>query len=517
MTRPAGAREPGPPLVEMRGISVSFSGVPVLTDVDLTLYPGEVHSLMGENGAGKSTLVKVLAGVYERDAGTVVIEGQPARIRSVTDAQKAGIAAVHQELGLCPNLTIGENVMLGNEVRGRWGIDWRRTHAVAALTLAELGLADLDSRRKLSTLSPAAQRLVGVARAMVAEPRVLILDEPTSSLDVGEVAQLFGVVRRLRERGVAIVFVSHFLDQVYELSDRITILRDGRLVGVHLPDDLDPAELISTMFGKDIVGLQAIGSQRKAHRHEPAGPPLYRAVGIGRRGTIAPTNLDLYPGEIVGLAGLRGSGRTELALLLGAAEGRDSGQVFLDGRQTALSGPRAALRRRIALLSDEGHDGGVVAELTVRENLLLSLQALRGWTRPVSRHEQQAVVSAYLESFRISPPDPDLKARYLSGGNRRKLALASLLATRPRVLILDEPTQGTDVASRVDILRHVTQAASEGVAVVFISSELEDLVRISDRIVVLKDRRKIGELSNGPGISADTIIEMIAADGRELD
>ena len=517
MTKKPPVPETTEPLVTMRHISVAFSGVPVLQDVDLRLYPGEVHSLMGENGAGKSSLVKVLAGVYARDAGTVDIDGEPARIRSVADAQRAGIAAVHQDLGLCPNLTIGENVMLGNEVRGRWGIDWRRTHAVAGETLAQLGLADLDSRRPLSTLSPAAQRLVGVARAMIAQPRVLILDEPTSSLDVGEVAKLFGVVRRLREKGVAIVFVSHFLDQVYAISDRITILRDGRRVGEYLPDDLDPAELISTMFGKDIVGLQAIGSQRKGHRREPTGPPVYRAVGIGRRGTIAPTNLDLYPGEIVGLAGLRGSGRTELALLLGAAESRDSGDVFVGGRPASLSSPRAALRQRIALLSDDGHDGGVVAELTVRENLLLSLQALRGWTRPLSRHEQASVVSTYVESLGITPPDPDLKAKYLSGGNKRKLALAALLATRPRILVLDEPTSGSDVASRVDILRHVAQAASEGVAVVFISSELEDLVRVSDRIVVLKDRRKIGELSNGPAISADTIIEMIAADGRETD
>ena len=517
MTKQTAARNPGRPLVEMRGISVAFQGVPVLQDVDLTLYPGEVHSLMGENGAGKSSLVKVLAGVYARDAGSIVIDGEPARIRSVADGQRADIAAVHQELGLCPNLTIGENVMLGNEARGRWGIDWRRTHEIASGTLAQLGLHDLDSRRPLSSLSLAAQRLVGVARAMVAQPRVLILDEPTSSLDVGEVAKLFSVIRRLREKGVAIVFVSHFLDQVYAISDRITILRDGHRIGEYLPDDLDPAELISTMFGKDIASLQAIGSQRKAHRREPTGPPVYRAVGIGRRGTIAPTNIELYPGEIVGLAGLRGSGRTELALLLGAAESRDSGQVFIEGRAASLSSPRAALRQRVALLSDEGHDGGVVAELTVRENLLLALQALRGWTRPLSRHEQQAVVTTYLESFRITPPEPELKAKYLSGGNRRKLALASLLATRPRVLILDEPTSGADVASRVDILRHVTQAATEGVAVVFISSELEDLVRVSDRIVVLKDRRKIGELSNGPAISADTIIEMIAADGRELD
>ena len=505
------------PVVEMRGISIAFQGVPVLRDVDLTLYPGEVHSLMGENGAGKSTLVKVLAGVHAADSGTITMDGQALRIRDVSGAQKAGIAAVHQELGLCANLTVGENVMLGNEVRGRWGIDWRRTHEAARETLAQLGLHDLDSRQPLAALAPAARRLVGVARAMVAQPRVLLLDEPTSSLDAGEVAQLFSVMRRLRDLGVAIVFVSHFLEQVYAISDRATVLRDGCRVGEYLPDDLDPAELISKMFGEDIEGLQAIGSQRKRHRREPTGPPVYRAVGLGRRGTMAPTNLELFPGEIVGLAGLRGSGRTELALLLGAAEARDFGQTWVGGGSTSLASPRAALLRRVALLSDDGHDGGVVAELTVRENLLLSLQALRGWTRPLSRHEKEAVVSRYLETFAISPANPEIRAKYLSGGNKRKLALAALLATRPRVLILDEPTAGADVSSRVDILRQIALCASEGMAVVFISSDLGDLVRLSDRIVVLKDRRKIGEVSNGPAISADTIIEMIAADGRDAD
>ncbi len=410
----SGPATPAPavaPLVEMRGISIAFEGVPVLTDVDLRLFPGEVHSLMGENGAGKSTLVKALSGVYAVDAGTLAIGGEALRIRGVADAQKAGVAAVHQELGLCGNLTVGENVMLGNEVRGRWGIDWRRTHATARETLAELGLQDLDPRQPLDLLPPAAQRLVAVARAMVARPRVLVLDEPTSSLDQGEVARLFAVIRRLRGLGVAIVFVSHFLEQVYAISDRITILRDGRLVGEFVPDDLDRAELISKMFGTDIASLQAIGSQRREHRREPTGPPVYRAVGLGRRGMFAPTNVELYAGEIVGLAGLRGSGRTELALLLGAAEARDVGQTWVAGRQAPISGPRAALRHRIALLSDEGHDGGVVGELTVRENLLLALQALRGWTHPLSRQEEQSLVASYLEAFRITPADPGMRAK----------------------------------------------------------------------------------------------------------
>ena len=505
------------PIVEMRGISIAFDGVPVLQDVDLTLYPGEVHSLMGENGAGKSTLVKALAGVHSIDGGTIVMDGETVRIRDVAGAQRAGIAAVHQELGLCANLTVGENVMLGNEVRGRWGIDWRRTHDAARVTLAQLGLSDLDSRLPLAVLAPATRRLVGVARAMVAEPRVLLLDEPTASLEAREVAQLFGVIRRLRGLGVAIVFVSHVLDQVYAISDRATILRDGRLVGEYLPDDLDPAELISKLFGKDIASLQAIGSERKAHRREPADPPVYQARGIGRRGMMTPTNLELFASEIVGLAGLRGSGRTELALLLGAANTRDFGQTWVGGKPVSLPSPRAALRRRIALLSSDGHDGGVVADLTVRENLLLSLQALRGWTRPMSRHERESVVATYLEALSISPANPEMPAKYLSGGNKRKLALAMLLATRPRILILDDPTSGADVGSRVDILGRIAQCAGEGMAVVFISSDLGDLVRLSDRIVVLKDRRKIGEVSNGPAISADTIIEMIAADGRVDD
>ena len=506
------------PIVEMRGISITFHGVPVLTNVDLTLHPGEVHALIGENGAGKSTLIKALAGVYSLDSGEILIDGELVRLRDVPDAQRFGIAAVHQhELGLCRNLTVGENVMLGNEVRGRWGIDWRRTHETAVETLAMLGLDDLDSRSSLSVLPPDTQRLVAVARAMVAQPRVLILDEPTSSLEQPEVDRLFSVIRRLRDRGVAIVFVSHFLGQVYAISDRVTILRDGRGVGEFRLDALDPAELISKMLGKDIASLQAIGSNRKAHRREPTGPPFFRVTELGRRATIRPTNLELYLGEIVGLAGLRGSGRTELALLLGAAVTRDSGQVWIDGKRVSITHPRAALRHRIALLSDDGHDGGVVGELTVSENLLLSLQALRGWARPLSRHERRSLISTYLEALAISPPDPDLRAKYLSGGNKRKLALAKVLATRPRLLILDEPTAGVDVSSRVDILRLIAQSARDGKAVVFVSSELEELVRLSDRIVVLKDRRKIGEVSNGPAISADTIVEMIAGEGRNED
>ena len=514
---PAVPAVPAVPVVEMRGICVSFDGVPALTDVDLTLYPGEVHALMGENGAGKSTLVKALTGAYGIDAGEVLVDGERRRMRGPADSRRAGVAAVYQEIGLCANLTVGENVMLGNEARGRWGIDWRRTHETARETLAQIGLPELDPRTRLAALPPAARRLVAVARAMATRPRVLVLDEPTASLVPSEVGPLFAALRRLRDRGVAIVFVSHFLEQVYEISDRVTILRDGRRIGEYLPDDLDRAELISKMFGKDIASLQAIGSQRKAHRRDPQGPPVYRTLGLGRRGTMSPTNLELYPGEIVGLAGLRGSGRTELALLIGAAEAHDSGRTWIGERPASLSGPRAALRRRLALLSDEGHEGGVVGELTVRENLLLSLQALRGWTRPLSKHEQETVVATYLEALHITPADPGLRAKHLSGGNRRKLALAALLATRPRVMILDEPTSGTDVASRVEILRHIAQSAAEGVAVVFISPELEDLVRLSDRIVVLKDRRKIGELSNGPAVSADTIIEMIAADGSDAD
>jgi galactofuranose transport system ATP-binding protein len=349
----------------------------------------------------------------------------------------------------------------------------------------------------------------------VTHPKVLVLDEPTSSLEAEEVETLFRALRRLREQGVAILFVSHFLEQVYAISDRITVLRDGRGQGEYPTRELDRAMLIAKMIGKDLTELRRSGSERRAHRADPTAEPVYRAVGVGRRGEFAVTDFELHRGEVVGLGGLRGSGRSELGQLLAGVVRRDSGTIEVDGRNVALPSPAAALRRRIAFASEDRRDDGIIEELSVRDNIILALQAMRGWARPISKAERDALVERFMESLAIVAPGPDAPARQLSGGNQQKLLLARSLATRPHVLVLDEPTRGVDIGAKVEIQARVAEMARDGVAVVFISSELDEVVRLSDRIAILKDRRKIGEVSNGPGISVDTIIEMIAADDED--
>ncbi|MEU6250501.1 sugar ABC transporter ATP-binding protein [Glycomyces sp. NPDC047010] len=499
------------PVVEMSGITVEFSGVRVLDGVDLALYPGEVHALMGENGAGKSTLIGALTGTLPILSGEVRIEGEERMPIGVARSRAEGIATVFQETHLSPHLTVAENVMIGNEVRGPFGIDWKANRARAAEVLARLGLDDLDPRSPLSALSPAVKQLVAVARALVVEPRVLVLDEPTSSLDASEVRTLLRVVRGLRDRGVAILFVSHFIEQVFEVADRMTVLRGGRLVGEYLAAELDRSDLISKMLGEDIEALKALRSERLAHHYSASGKPTLRAEALGRRGTLDPTDIELSRGEVVGFAGLHGSGRTELARLMGGAERADSGEIWVDGVRVQLRSPGAALHKRIALSTEDLRGEGIIAGLTARENIVLALQAMRGWSRPLSRGEQGALIETYLEALHLDPGDIDRPVAELSGGTQQKILLARLLATRPHVLILDEPTRGVDIGAKLDIQRRVAQLAGEGVAVVFISSQLEEVVRLSDRIVVLKDREKIGELSNGPGVTVDTIVEMIAA------
>ncbi|UOE44023.1 sugar ABC transporter ATP-binding protein [Agromyces larvae] len=503
------------PVVEMTGITVEIDGTAVLRDVDLSLHPGEIHALMGGNGAGKSSLVKALTGAYRISAGDLYISGEQVVLSGPAEAGAAGIAAAFQDVDLCGNLSIAENVMIGHEERRWYGISWGRTRRRAVAVLDELGLGDLDPRRAVSTLSPAIQQLVAIARAMVTHPKVLVLDEPTSSLDAEEVATLFRALRRLRDHGVAILFVSHFLEQVYAISDRITVLRDGVGQGEYPTRELDRAVLISKMIGKDLTELRRIGSERRAHRADPTGEPVFKAIDVGRRGEFQPTDFELHRGEVVGLGGLRGSGRSEFGQLLAGVVRHDTGTIQIDGVRVALSNPAAALRRRIAFASEDRRDGGIIEELSVRDNIILALQGIRGWARPISRAERDALVDRFMESLFIVAPGPGVPAKQLSGGNQQKVLLARWLATNPHVLVLDEPTRGVDIAAKVEIQARVAEMARAGVAVVFISSELDEVVRLSDRIAILKDRRKIGEVSNGPGLSVDTIIEMIAADDED--
>ncbi len=500
-------------IVEMRQISIEFPGVKALDEVDFRLLPGEVHALMGEIGAGKSTLIKALTGVYPINGGDIFIAGEQRRLRGTADAQRAGVSVVYQEVNLCTNLSIGENVMLGHEVRGRLGINWRATHAAARRALAKLGLDHLDPRQPLASLSLAMQQLVAISRATATESTVLILDEPTSSLDASEVEQLFAVIRRLRDDGVAILFVSHFLEQVFAISDRITVLRNGRFVGEYLTSELDRASLISKMIGKELALLRSLDDIRQNNRTDRVDEPVLSTVGLGRKGGIAPTDIQVYRGEVVGVAGLLGSGRTELARLLYGADRSDSGTVELLGQTVALGSPAAGLAHHIAYSTENRRDEGIIGDLTVRENLILALQASRGWMHPLSRQEQSVIVEKYIRELGIRPANPEMPIKNLSGGNQQKVLLGRWLATNPEILILDEPTRGIDVGAKAEIQAVVIELSDAGVSVVFISSEIDEVVRLSDRVAILKDRRKIDEIEVGPDTTTATIVAIIASEG----
>jgi simple sugar transport system ATP-binding protein len=497
------------PVVEMRGITIRFPGVLALDNVDLLLRAGEVHALMGENGAGKSTLIKALTGVYSIDSGSITVAGTDRVFSTTGDAQNAGISTVYQEVNLCPNLSVGENVMLGHEPRSTRGISWKSVHQEAARHLASLGL-QLDTQSVLSSHSIAVQQLVAISRAMVLDARALILDEPTSSLDRDEVDRLFAVVRDLRDKDVAILFVSHFLDQVYEIADRITVLRNGQLVGEYQVHDLPRGQLVTKMIGREIAELEAISAtaERAVNR---TGAPVLRATGLARRGVLGEVNLDVFEGEVVGIAGLLGSGRTELVRLLYGADRADEGQVEINGHVVKVSSPRNAVERRIAFSSEDRRSEGIIADLTVAENIVLGMQARRGWLRRIRSTEQEAVVSEFMASLGVRPADPGMLARNLSGGNQQKVVLARWLATAPQLLILDEPTRGIDVGAKADIQRKVAELASQGLAVIFISSELEEVLRLAQRIVVMRDRRQIGLLDSHV-TSLEGLIDFMAND-----
>lgn len=499
-----------PAVVEMRGITIEFPGVKALEKVDFTLRQGEIHSLMGENGAGKSTLIKALTGVYPVASGTIAVAGVPRTFRGTADAQAAGISTVYQEVNLCANLSVGENIMLGHELRSRGRIDWKRTHEAAAQQLQNLGVA-IDTRSVLSSHSIALQQLVAISRAMVTESTVLVLDEPTSSLDSSEVEQLFGVMRDLRARGVAILFVTHFLDQVYEISDRLTVLRNGKLVGEHAAAELPRAELISLMIGRELDELEAL-SRNAVRPIDRDVAPVFRVNNLGRKGILSPVDVEVFKGEVIGFAGLLGSGRTELARLMYGADRPDSGRTQVNGRATRITSPRQAIDNRVAFSSEDRRAEGIIGDLTVAENIVLGLQAKRGWLRKVRNPDR--VVTEYMHALGVRPADPHRLVRNLSGGNQQKVLLARWLATAPQLIILDEPTRGIDVGAKADIQKKVAQLSNEGLSVVFISSELEEVLRISQRVLVMRDRNKIGELVSHD-IGVGDLIDFIAHEHGE--
>jgi simple sugar transport system ATP-binding protein len=489
-----------------RGIGKRYAGVAALDGASLRLRAGEVHALMGQNGAGKSTLIRVLTGVVQPDAGTVELDGQTIAPANPLAAQALGISTVYQEVNLCPNLTVAENIFAGRYPRTRLGtIDWRAVKQGARERLERLNL-HIDPSQPLSACPVAVQQLVAIARALDVSARVLILDEPTSSLDEDEVRELFAVLRRLRADGIAILFVTHFLDQVYEISDRITVLRNGRLVGEYTPAALPHAALVAAMVGREV----AIGGV--AARRDPGAAtietPLLAARGIGRRGQVAATDLDLRRGEVLGLGGLLGSGRTELARLLFGLDRADSGSLCIDGDEVALHAPSDAIAHGLALCPEERKTEGVVADLSVRENIVLALQARLGLRRFLSPAKQSELAQRFVAALGITTASIDTPVALLSGGNQQKVVLARWLATEPRLLILDEPTRGIDIAAKQEIMDEILRLARAGLSVLFISAEMDELVRVSDRIAVMRDRRKVGELPGGSG--EDAVFDMIA-------
>ncbi|AWT52711.1 sugar ABC transporter ATP-binding protein [Mycolicibacterium smegmatis] len=495
------------PVVEMRGISIEFPGVKALDGVDFRLLPGEVHALMGENGAGKSTLIKALTGVYDIDDGTIVVAGTPCTFAGPRQAQEAGISTVYQEVNLCPNLTVGENILLGREPR-RWGrIDYRTLNRRARELLAELEL-DIDPRSQLGSHPIAIQQLVAIARATAVRAQVLILDEPTSSLDAREVGELFRVIRRLRDSGTAILFVSHFLDQIYAISDRMTVLRNGKLVGEYLTAELPKSDLVAAMLGRqlDVLDEVAEAANVTAETAEHQSETLVRADALGRVPAVHPVTLDIGRGEILGLAGLLGSGRTELARLLFGADRATSGHVEIRGRRVALRTPRSAIAHGFAFTSENRKDEGVVGDLSVRENLVLALQARRGFARPLSTKTKDQLVAKYLDALDIRPRNPDTLLKNLSGGNQQKVLLARWLITEPDLFILDEPTRGIDVGAKTQIQKLVTELAGDGMAIVFISAELDEVTRISTRIAVMRDRHNVALAEAGTSPSKLTAL-----------
>jgi monosaccharide-transporting ATPase len=498
------------PVLELAGIDKSFAGVPVLRDVQLRLYPGEIHALMGQNGAGKSTLIKVLTGVFASNSGTMELDGQTIRPGSPLDAQKLGISTVYQEVNLCPNLSVAENVFAGRYPRCSlvqgYRIDWTAVNRQARELLARIGL-DIDVTRLLSSYPVAVQQLVAIARALGVSARVLILDEPTSSLDDEEVNKLFEVLRRLRTEGLSIVFVTHFLNQVYAVSDRITVLRNGQWVGEWRASELGPQALIAAMLGRELAAQSARPAALPAF--DTTATALLQTEGLAQTGQLQPMDLQVRAGEIVGIAGLLGAGRTELARLLFGMETPDRGVIRIDGQAVTFPSPADAIRHGLALCPEERKTDGIVAELSVRENIALALQARMGTRKFLSHAEQSALAERFVAALGIKTTSIETPIGLLSGGNQQKAMIARWLATEPRLLILDEPTRGIDVAAKQEIMEQILRLAKAGMAVIFISSEMSEVVRVAHRIVVLRDRCKVGELPGGS--TEDEVYDMIAA------
>lgn len=496
------------PLLSMQNIDKAFGGVPALRGACLEIAPGEVHALIGQNGAGKSTLIKILTGAYAKDSGHIVFDGQPVEFRAPIEAQTCGIATMYQELNLIPLRSVAENIFMGREPRRIGFIDWRRVHDEARRILESFGV-DIDVRRPLYTCNTATQQMVAIARAVSIAAKLVIMDEPTSSLDKAEVETLFGVIRKLQADGVAVIFVSHRLDELYAVCQRITVMRDGQTVAQRDMADFDKLALVQTMLGRELSELQ------RERRAPPArtGVPAVEVSALQSGTRVEKASLAIAKGEILGLAGLLGSGRTELARCIFGADAVDSGELRIGGDLAALAAPADAIQRGVAYLSEDRKIEGIVPDLSVRENLtLVLLPQLTRWG-VVDKRAQRAIAEKFIARLGIRCAGPEQPIRELSGGNQQKVLLARWLATDIRLLLLDEPTRGIDVGAKAEILALIHELSEQGLAVLMIASELEELVAASDRVVVLRDGRTVAEL-NGDEISEARVMEAMAHGAR---
>ena len=495
-------------VLSMKNISKTFPGVKALSNVDFTLREGEIHALMGENGAGKSTLIKVLTGVHGFEEGQIVMEGNRTIVNnSPQDAQKNGISTVYQEVNLCPNLTVAENLFIGREPRKCGMIDWRTMNRKSAEVLKSLDI-NVSPTQNLDECSIAIQQMIAIARAVDMKCQVLILDEPTSSLDDDEVEKLFVLMRRLRDEGVGIIFVTHFLEQVYAVCDRITVLRNGELVGEYETKDLPRVMLVAKMMGKDFDDLADIKGDHKDKRITDA-EPVIEAKGLSHKGTIKPFDITINKGEVIGLTGLLGSGRSELVRAIYGADKADTGTLKVKGKEVKINTPLDAMKLGMAYLPEDRKAEGIIADLSVRENIIIALQAKRGMFHPLSKKEMEDAADKYIKLLQIKTASRETPIKSLSGGNQQKVILGRWLLTNPDYLILDEPTRGIDIGTKTEIQKLVLRLADEGKSIAFISSEVEEMLRTCSRMAVLRDGKKVGEIK-GDDLTQEKIMETIA-------
>ena len=508
-------------ILTMQQINKTFPGVRALHNVDFSLNRGEIHALMGENGAGKSTLIQVLTGVYELEAGEIRVNGinQPVVNHSPEEAQKNGISTVYQEINLCPNISVAENIFVARQPLTFFrSVDWKAMNKSAAAALKVVGL-DIDVTKPLGDYSLAVQQMVAIARAVDVKCKVLILDEPTSSLDEHEVKTLFSVMRGLKDQGVAIIFVTHFLEQVYKVCDTITVLRNGELVGRYPVAELPRVKLVSKMLGHEYDDLAEIRGEDTAEEEESTDSMIIHAVGLSKAGSIKPFDIDIRKGEVIGLTGLLGSGRSELARLLFCAEKPDRGDLYFQGKPLKARNPLDSLKAGMGFLPEDRKAEGVIEDLSVRENLIIALQVRTGMFRLLPQARQNDLAEKFIKILQIKTPSPETPVKQLSGGNQQKVILGRWLITDPRFLILDEPTRGIDVGTKAEIQKLIVNLAEEGVTVMFISSEIEEMLRTVDRLCVLCDRQKVGELRN-KNITQREVMTIIAGgngDAPRLD